>query len=300
MSGSAFEGSRVTVFGGVVNLALGAAKTVVGLLAGSRALVADGVHSLTDLATDVVVLLSLRLSRAAPDRDHPYGHGRIESIGSAILGLILLTVAGGILWDAVGALLAGEVARPGPWALGLAVLSILAKEGLYQVTVRAGRRSGSDLLVANAWHHRSDALTSVATFVGVGGAMLGPTWLDPAAAVLVAVIVAVVALAVLKNAAVGLIDTAVPEVVSEEVEATVIETEGVITTHGFRTRRFGRGFYVDVHAEVDAGLDLVSAHEIAEDVRNRVMDRFPDALDVTVHVDPWPAEMYDANRSPEE
>jgi len=271
----------------------------VGLLAGSRALVADGVHSLTDLGTDLVVLVSLRFSKAAPDRDHPYGHGRIENIGSAVLGFILLGVAGGILWDAVGALVEGAVARPGPWALGLAVLSIVAKEGLYHVTVRAGRRAGSDLLVANAWHHRSDALTSVATFIGVGGAMIGPTWLDPAAAVLVAGIVAVVALAVLKSAATGLIDTAVPEAVRDAVEATVTETEGVITTHGFRTRRFGRGFYVDVHAEVDAALDLVSAHDIAEDVRNRVMDEFPDALDVTVHVDPWPAEMYDSDRSPD-
>jgi len=286
------DGTRVTYLGAVVNLALGVAKTLVGYFGGSRALLADGVHSLTDLASDVVVLVSFRVAQAAPDRDHPYGHGRVESVGSAILGLLLLTVAGGILWDAVGALLSpsATLAAPAPVALVLAGISIILKEVLYRFTVRVGRRTGSELLIANAWHHRSDALTSVATLVGVGGAMLGLVWFDAAAAVLVAIMIGAVAAGVLRNAVQNLIDTALPEDVQAAVRRTIEETEGVIVAHDLLTRRFGRGFYASVDIEVDPTLSVIDGHAIANDVRHRVLTEFEGALGITIHVDPWPAK----------
>jgi cation diffusion facilitator family transporter len=292
------EGERITWIGGVVNLALGLGKILVGFLAGSRVLVADGAHSLSDLISDVVVLLSIRLSRQAPDADHPYGHGRIETVGSAALGLILLAVAAGILWDAAKLLIEGGAERPGGLALALAAISVLAKELLYRITVRAGRRAASDLLIANAWHHRTDALSSVAALVGVGGAMLGPVWMDPAAALLVGVLVGVVGGRVLGRAVWSLIDSAMPESVRSEAHAIVEETEGVLAVHDLMTRRLGRGFHVLVHIEVDPSLNVAEGHEISKLVRNRVLDRFREALDVVVHVDPWPSSHFEDGRKP--
>jgi cation diffusion facilitator family transporter len=293
MTGPRDEGARVTYIGAVINLLLGIAKTLVGYFAGSRALLADGVHSLTDLVSDVVVLVSFRVARTAPDRDHPYGHGRVESIGSAILGLVLLSVAVGILWDAVMALFSSSGTQPAPEVLILAAASIVLKEVLYRITVQVGRRTNSELLIANAWHHRSDALTSVATFIGVGGAVLGVLWFDAAAAVLVAVMVGAVAAGVLRNAVQSLIDTALPEHAQAAVRKTIVETEGVIVTHALLTRRFGRGFYASVDIEVEPTLSVVDGHEIAEAVRKRVLAEHEDALDITIHVDPWPAKNYD-------
>jgi cation diffusion facilitator family transporter len=236
------------------------------------------------------------MAGAERDAEHPYGHGRIETVGSAALGLILLAVAGGILWDGVALILAGTAPRPGVAALILAGVSIGLKEVLYRVTVRVGRRTGSDLLVANAWHHRSDALSSVAALLGVGGAMLGPTWLDPAAALVVAVLVGGVGVSVLRSAIVNLIDTAVPEELRREAESVARETDGVLEVHDLMTRRTGRGFHMEIHVEVIADQTVVEGHEIAQAVRDRMFDRFPAVLDVVVHVDPWPAERFDTKR----
>jgi cation diffusion facilitator family transporter len=292
------EGVRITWLGAFVNLGLGAAKVLVGFLAGSRALVADGAHSLSDLVSDVVVLLSIRFANVEPDPDHPYGHGRIETVGSAVLGLILLAVAGGILADAVRSLVEGSPGRPGAAALVMAAVSIALKEWLYRATVKAGRRARSDLIVANAWHHRSDALSSVATLLGVGGAMLGPTWLDPVAAMVVAVMVGYVGAKVIGGAVWSLIDSAMPEDVRATVRETVAETEGVLAVHDLMTRRLGRGFHVVVHVEVDPTLNVTEGHEIAKAVRNRVLERFRSALDVVVHVDPWPSAHFEDGRKP--
>jgi cation diffusion facilitator family transporter len=281
------HGERVTWTGAILNLALGIAKVGVGFLAGSRALVADGAHSLSDLVSDVVVLLSLRLSRAAPDAEHPYGHGRIETIGSAALGLILIGAGIGVLWDAIRLLIRGAASRPGLEALVVAAASIAVKEFLYQLTVRVGRRQRSDLLVANAWHHRSDALSSVAAFVGIGAAMLGMAWADPVAAMIVAVLIGWVGIGVIRRAAVDLIDTAAPAEVRESLQRTILGIPGVRDLHDLMTRRSGRGFHVEVDIEVDADQTVAEGHDIADAVRVRVLETFEDAIDVVVHVDPW-------------
>lgn len=280
----------VTVAGAVLDGALGLAKLVVGLLAGSQALVADGVHSLSDLATDAGVLVVTALARKGPDAGHPYGHDRFETLGSLVLGAVLLVVAGGLAYDSLLRLLAARFPTPGAAALVVAALSIAGKEWIFRWTRRVSERIGSRLLLANAWHSRSDALSSVAVLVGVSGAMAGLPWLDLVAAIAVAGLVGWVGWRLIAGAAQELVDTGLSPSELADVRLATLDVQGVLGVHQVRSRRMGAAVLLDLDIVVRPELSVSEGHQIAWTVSRRLRDRFPEVRDVKVHVDPEESE----------
>lgn len=277
---------RVTLVGAALDAVLGVLKIGVGGLAGSQALIADGIHSLSDLVTDAGVLLVTRMSRAAPDQEHPYGHARFETLGTLALGAVLLVVAGGLAQDSLLRLFAGEFGVPGAAALGVAALSIVSKEWIFRYTRRAARRISSALLLANAWHSRSDALSSIAVLVGVAGAMAGWPWLDLIAAVAVAVMIGQVGWSLIAGAARELVDTGLSPRQLSEVRLAAMDIPGVLGIHGLRSRRMGSTVLLDLDLEVPASISVSEGHQIAWKVANSLRERFAEVDDVQVHVDP--------------
>ncbi len=276
----------MTWVGLLVNLALGGLKIGVGYAAGSRALLADGVHSFSDLLTDLLVLLGLKVGRSPSDPSHPYGHGRFESLGALAVGAILTVVAGGILLDALDSALSGQTKVPGTGALLVAFLSLVAKESLYQWTARAARDLKSELLLANAWHHRSDALSSLAVLAGLAGAQAGAPILDPVAAGIVAFMVAHAAWRILRPALGKLTDEALPP---EEIQGLLEEAgkvEGVRNVHDLRARWMGGLLLVDLHILVDPRLTVSEGHRVGEAVRQALAEKVPHLAEAIVHVEP--------------
>ncbi len=286
--------TRVTLVGAAVDGLLGVGKIVVGQLAASHALVADGLHSLTDLATDVPVLLVARRSRAEPDLDHPYGHGRFETLASLVLGAVLLLIAGGLAQDSLLRLLEGEAVVPGPAAIAAALASVVAKEWLFRYTRATAEAIGSALLLANAWHSRSDALSSIAVLVGVLGAMAGFPWLDLVAAVVVALMIGWVGWTLIRDAARELVDTGLPEETLLDVAEQARGIPGVLGVHHLRSRRMGADVLVDVDVEVGGTLSVSEGHRIATAVSDRLTTHFPAISSVNVHVDPMRTPHVDA------
>ncbi len=269
-----------------VNLVLTALQVAVGLYVASQALVADGIHSLSDLAADFVVLLALQHSRKAPDADHPYGHQRYENAASLVLGALLLAVGVGMLWSAAGKLAAPETIAPGSLvALGVALFTLAAKEGLFRYMLAVAERVRSSMLVANAWHARSDAASSLVVAAGIGGSLLGWPMLDPVAALVVGLLVGKMGWEFLWNALHDLTDRAASEEETRAIEQEILATPGVLGIHDLRTRRTGDMILVDVHLDVDGSLSVRQGHEIAEEVHRRVEQRHP-VLNVLTHLDP--------------
>lgn len=280
--------SRVTRLGAVANLLLTALKAVVGVLGASPAMIADAVHSLSDLASDVVALFALRVSARPPDDDHPYGHGRFETLGTVILSFFLLAAAVGIGFDAAGRF--GTDHTPGSIALWGAGISILVKEVLYQVTVRVGRNHGNALVVANAWHHRSDALSSVAALAGIAGARMGFPFMDPVAALIVAVMIAWLAFRLLVASVREVTDESLQAEMLERLGAQIGALPGVVNLHELRARRMGSRVLVDLHVQVAPRTTVSDGHQVAERVRRFVFDADSQVSEVLVHVDPEPDE----------
>jgi cation diffusion facilitator family transporter len=280
--------SRVTVLGAVANALLVGIKGAVGVAGGSSVLVADAVHSLSDLVTDVVALFSLRVAAKPPDEDHPYGHGRFETVGMAVLAVVLLAAAAGIAWEALRRF--GMPVEPAAITLWAAALSIAVKEGLFQVTLRVGRRYDSPLVVTNAWHHRSDALSSVAAFAGIAGARMGFPILDPAAAVVVSALIVKMAVSLLLDALHEVTDTALQRDMLRDLGADVRRLPGVVNLHELRARRMGARVLVDLHVEVDGSTTVSDGHQVAERVRQFVFREQAGVSEVLVHVDPEPDE----------
>ncbi|HEY8497834.1 MAG TPA: cation diffusion facilitator family transporter [Limnochordales bacterium] len=278
------RGMRVGLVTIVVNLALAAVKAAAGLVGRSYALVADGIESLTDIGTTVGFLAALRLGDRPPDTDHPYGHRRVESELTRLLTLGLIALGLLIGWQSVRGL--GRATRPDWIAPGAALLSIVVKEWMFHYTVRAGRRLGSPALVANAWHHRSDALTSVATLFAVIGAILGWPWLDPLAGLVVAVVIIWVAGRLYWQATRELVDTAPPRPVMRRLLEAARQTPGVQRVHRLRARLHGERVLADVVIAVDPGLTVERGHDIAESVEQALHRALPELADVTVHVEP--------------
>jgi cation diffusion facilitator family transporter len=277
---------RVTLVGAGVNLVLAAGKVIFGIIGQSQALVADGVHSLSDLVSDAFVLVAARFGSHGPDLKHPYGHGRFETMATVAIGLLLLAVAVGFIYDAATRLLdPGRLLVPGWLALGAAVVSVAAKETLYQYTVAVGLKVRSRLIEANAWHHRSDALSSVVVIVGVVGAMAGVTWLDAGAAIIVAVMVAIVGLRFVWNGLKEFVDTGIDPEAHIRLRAVIDSVNGIRSHHMLRTRRIGNDVLVDLHIVVDPDLTASEAHRVAEVVRDRLLEHVDDASEVLVHVD---------------
>jgi len=286
------EAARVTIVGSVVDLVLGIAKLVAGYFANSQALIADGIHSLSDLVTDALVLFAARKSNQAPDTEHPYGHGRFEAIATVGLAVALILVAIGIAGEAIRHLMEPELlSRPGVWALLVALASIVFKEWIYHYTMRVARRQRSDMLQANAWHSRTDAISSVIVVIGVAGAMIGYNYLDALAAVGVALIIAYVGWSLGWKALKELVDTAIDQRLVENLRTTIMDVGGVRDLHLLRTRHAGGQVLVDVHIIIDACISISEGHHISEVVRSRLLSEYDVVTDVTVHIDPEDDEL---------
>ncbi len=286
------EVRKVTLVGAVLDLLLGVVKIIVGTTSGSQALVADGVHSLSDLATDFLVLFAAKHSHREADAEHPYGHGRIETAATVALGAALIVVALGISYDAIRRMLAPELLmHPGMLAMLIALISVVSKEVIYHYTARAARRLRSKMLLANAWHSRTDAISSIIVMIGVGGAMAGYPYLDAIAAVAVALMIAKIGWDLLWKSLQELIDTSLDEEQLEAIRNSIIGVDGVHALHMLRTRRSGNDALVDVHILVDPALSVSEGHQIGEQVRGVLIDQMEEVSDVTVHIDPEDDEL---------
>ena len=281
------EVRRVTLIGSAVDLALGVAKIVGGYVATSQALIADGVHSLSDLATDVIVLYAAKHSHREADAEHPYGHGRIETLATVVLGIALVLVAIGIGIDAIDRLFNVErLLQPTVLALYIALVSVVAKEFIYHISMRIARKYRSEMLKANAWHSRSDAISSIIVVIGVLGSMAGLQYLDAIAAVGVAMMIAKIGWDLTFQSLRELIDTGLePERVAL-IRKTIMDVNGVQALHILRTRRMGGDALVDVHIQVSSNLSVSEGHHISEQVRDQVMKGIDEVVDVMVHIDP--------------
>lgn len=286
---------RVTWVGFWINAILGVAKIIAGILGRSGALIADGVHSFSDFASDLIVLLMVGISRRKPDTQHPFGHGKYETLATIILSAILIAVAGGIFWEGLrgtlDAIHGNTPPQPGLITLAICLLSILAKEWLYHYTVRAGRRIHSDAVIANAWHHRSDAFSSIATLIGIAGAIfLGPHWriLDPLAAMTVAVFIAVVGVRLAMPATRELLGVSLPPELLKTIQSTVASTDGVITYHHLRTAKSGADYIIDIHLKLDPTIPVTTAHSIATAVETNIRRALDaDHIFVNTHIEPY-------------
>lgn len=281
-------GERVTWLGIATDALLIAVKLVAGTLGRSQALVADGVHSASDLVTDFVTLVALRLGRQPEDSEHPYGHGKIEDLAAFVVGLALVAVAGFLVIEAVGGFQAGQAPDRSLWLVVAAAVSVLLKEVLARVTARVARRIQSPSLVANAAHHRSDALSSVAALAGLSLFYFFPDlrWADMAAALLVAGFIVHAGGRIAWQAARDLVDTAPADERVEELRAFVRAMTGVVSLRRLRGRSYAQRMALDLDIEVDPAISVEAGHEIAETLSRRVREEFPQVYQVMVHVEP--------------
>jgi cation diffusion facilitator family transporter len=278
---------RAALVGAVINTLLAVLKVLFGLSGHSQSLIADGIHSLSDLLTDALVLFAARHASEAPDAEHPYGHGRFETIGTLVLGGILIAVGSGIIYDAGERLFAPEeLLVPHVVTLYVAAFSILANEALFFYTRHLGNLINSDLLRANAWHHRSDSVSSVVVLLGIGGTMVGLPYLDAIAAVLVGLMVVKIGWSLGWNATHELTDASLEEEALGQIREVIDSVSGVKSVHMLRTRKLGGHALADVHVQVDPWLSVSEGHRIAEVVQYGLIDKVDVLEDVTVHIDP--------------
>ncbi len=274
---------RVTWLGLFANLILAIAKGFIGTIAHSSALIADAGHSVSDLLSDSITLWAVHMAGVPKDKNHPYGHGKFETVGTFIVAIFLLLTGVGVAWHVLNKIDTPEV--PGTAALWMAAIAICFKEALFHVTRMVGRRSGSRVLLANAWHHRSDAISSVAALVGIGGAQWGIPLMDPIAGVLVAGLIIKTGIDIGYESIRELTDETVEEEVISELGHILAEIDGVDHFHEMRARRMGPQLLVDLHIEVNSMMSISAAHQVAERVRLRILDELPAVNEVLVHVD---------------
>lgn len=284
---------QVTLVGGVVNVVLLLFKFVAGIVGHSAAMVADAVHSLSDFVTDVIVLVFVNISSKPKDKSHDYGHGKYETLAMTLIGVALLIVAIGIIYSGAMKIIAwmnGEqLEAPGTLALWAALLSVLLKEGVYQYSMVKARQLNSQVVEANAWHHRSDALSSVGTAIGIGGAIfLGQRWtvLDPIASLVVGAFIVKVAVDLLHRGIDDLMEHSLPEDVEEEILRIVGELKGVVDPHDLRTRKIGNRYAIELHILMDGDITLHEAHNKASEVEDLLRARYGEDTHVAVHVEP--------------
>lgn len=289
----ASQGMAVSWRGLWVDLALTVGKIAAGLVGHSSAMVADGLHTLSDAVTDVVAIWGFRMVAIPPDRSHRYGHGKFETLCSVFVGIALILAGLGILWASsariLDALNGSFPQAPGGIALAAAALSVLAKEGLYRYTLSASIRLKSPALKANAWHHRSDALSSLATLVGIGGAIFWSGWgrvLDPLAGVAVSLMVVKVGVSISLEGADELMEASLPDDLSREIVEIGESVQGVRDLHGLRARKVGPSIAMDFHLLVDPELSVRDGHDIATGVEDAIRDRFGDDTMISVHLEP--------------
>ena len=285
--------NRVTLWGAAVNLLLTACKIAAGIFGRSAAMIADGVHSLSDLLSDAVVLIFTHVSSKDKDRKHRFGHGKFETLATVIISLILIVVGAKLMSNGIKSIHAcidGEVLpRPGFIALAAAVVSIVSKEILYQWTAAVGRKTGSTAVMANAWHHRSDALSSIGALLGIGGAIiLGDKWtiLDPITSCVISVAIIVVAVKMALPSLAELLETSLPEEIEKEIMDIASSVPGVNDIHELKTRRNGMSFIIDAHVVVDPDMTVVEAHDIATNVEEALCSRFGSETQTSIHIEP--------------
>ena len=283
----------ITLWGSLVNIVLTVCKIVAGILGRSAAMVADGIHSLSDLMSDVVILIFVHLSSKERDCDHDFGHGKYETLATVIVSLILLVVGAELMAGGVKSIISianGEtVANPGWIALIAAVVSIVAKEGIYQATMAVSRKVESQALVANAWHHRSDALSSIGSLLGIGGAMLlGNKWsmLDPIASCLISIAIIVIAVKMSIPCIKDLLEASLPEDVEQRIISLAKSVEGVNDIHELKTRRNGSSKIIDAHIVVDPEISITKAHDIATEVEQQLTKEFGPQTQISLHMEP--------------
>lgn len=279
---------RVTWIGLVANIIISGLKLTVGILGSSQAVVADGIHSISDMTTDIAVLVGVRFWSPPADDCHPYGHRRIETIVTLGIGVALALIALGIAYRGIATVRDEHIAQPGIIALIGALVSIVGKEILYRWTASVGRRIRSSALVANAWHHRSDALSSVPAALAVTLAVISPamSFVDHVGAFIVALFILHASWKIMKPALAELSDRGAPAGIRARICEVAAGTDGVEDVHAVRTRRVGPGVFVDMHITVDGGMTVSGGHDVSEAVKQRVLERVPDVLDVVVHLEP--------------
>jgi len=284
---------KVTLAGTAVNAVLIVLKLMAGIIGKSSAMVADAVHSLSDFVTDIIVLVFVRISGKPHDKSHDYGHGKFETLATMIIGLILATAGIGLFVNSLGLVLDSihgtELPRPTMVALVVALFSIVSKEGLYQYTVAKGRNFNSQAVVANAWHHRSDAISSIGTLAGIAGAMaLGEKWrvLDPLAAIVVSFFIIKTGYDIVKPCVSELLEGSLPESTEKEIHDIVMSVEGIQGLHNLRTRRIGNNIAVDLHAKMDGDMTLTEAHSLATTAEQRLKSRFGEGTYISIHMEP--------------
>lgn len=281
------ETQKAAIVGGLVNIVLAVSKTVVGVVANSHALLADGIHSFSDLASDALVWWASRQSAEGPDEEHPYGHGRFETAATLGLGIFLVLVALSIVWDGAERLFSDSHAMPGTLALWVAGFSILANEALYWYTLLIARRINSDMLRANAWHHRTDAISSIVVLIGIGGSLMGWVYLDSIAALIVGLMVAKIGWDLGREAMEELVDKSLDEDSVRKAHETINAIDGVCSVHMLRTRYKGANeASADVHVQVTPRLSVSEGHMISQAVEDRLKENIEIISDVTVHIDP--------------
>lgn len=284
---------QVTIYGSLVNIALVILKFIAGFLGQSAAMIADAVHSLSDLITDLIVIVFVRLSSKPQDKGHDYGHGKYETLATLLVGVALLAVGGGILKNGIDAiriyLSGGALSSPGWIALIAALLSIVSKEILFRYTNRVGRKLDSPAVIANAWHHRSDALSSIGTGIGIGGAiLLGEQWrvLDPLAAVIVSLFILKVALYMVKPCIDELLEKSLPDEVEQAISEQVLSFPEVSELHHLRTRRIGSYYALEMHVRMDGNLSLHDAHAVTVLIEKKLRAMYGENTIINIHVEP--------------
>ena len=284
---------RVTLVGSVINVVLLLFKFVAGIIGHSAAMLADAVHSLSDFVTDVIVLVFIRISGKPQDKSHDYGHGKYETLAMTLIGAALLFVAIGIIYSGavkISIWANGEQLKaPGMLALWAALVSIVLKEGVYHYSMVKARQLNSQAVEANAWHHRSDALSSIGTAVGIGGAIfLGQRWtvLDPVASIIVGAFIIKVAVSLLRNGIGDLMEQSLPDAVEEEILRLAATVPGVAEPHELRTRRIGNHYAIELHILMDGDITLREAHDKASEVEKLLRERYGEETHIAVHVEP--------------
>jgi len=281
------EINRITWWGVFVNILLAISKLLGGIFGHSQALIADGLHSLSDLISDAMVLFAAKHAGEDADDDHPYGHARFETIATVALGILLILVAIGIFYDAMLRLLSDETIEiPRLYTLLIAAFSILSNEVLYHFTKHVGLKISSKMLLANAWHHRSDAISSIVVLIGIAGAQMGLPLLDAAAAVIVALMIVKIGAGLGYHGIMELVDTALEPELVEKIRQKILSLDEVSELHMLRSRRMGHNALVDVHIQVAPKLSVSEGHHISESVEKTLIDSFDEINDVTVHIDP--------------
>ncbi len=277
---------RANFWSVMVDLLLSIGKTVAGFLFHSQALIVDGVHSFSDLITDIFVIWITRLSHVAPDEEHPYGHARFETAGTVIFGLFLVAVAAAFAFNGLVRIISSEALNlPGWQALVVAVIAVIAKEALYIYSKKVGKRLNSQLLLANAWHHRSDVLSTLVVIAGIAGARSGYAWLDSVAAFIVALMIAWVGIKLIWESIMELVDTSPFAGDMEKLAEVIQQVDGVVGVHEIRSRKMGPNTLLDAHIQVPAYVSVSEGHQIGDWVADTLNNKFPAVSEVIVHID---------------